>query len=65
SAAKEEGHLSKGADPAQLAFEFLALAMGANNAFQLHGEERAFAMARKAFRDRLRVFAPGARLTPL
>ncbi|HJW08228.1 MAG TPA: TetR/AcrR family transcriptional regulator, partial [Holophagaceae bacterium] len=46
SAAKEEGHLSKGADPAQLAFEFLALAMGANNAFQLHGEERAFAMAR-------------------
>ncbi len=63
--ARAEGHLAKGADPAQLAFEFLALAMGANNGYQLHGEARAFTLARKAIRDRLRAFAPGARLSPL
>ena len=65
SEAKTEGDLPKGADPAQLAFEFLALAMGANNAFQLHAEQRAFSLARKSFRDRLRALAPGARLHPL
>ncbi|HJU82677.1 MAG TPA: TetR/AcrR family transcriptional regulator [Holophagaceae bacterium] len=63
--AREEGHLSKSADPGQLAFEFLALAMGANNSFQLHGDAAAFGRARKAIRDRLRTYAPGARLHPL
>ena len=63
--AKAEGHLGKGADAPQLAFEFLSLAMGANNAFQLHGDARAFAMARRAFRDRLKTLAPGTKLPPL
>ncbi len=37
----EAGDLPAGADPAQVAFELNALAMGANQARQLHGDSRA------------------------
>ncbi|GLH74686.1 TetR family transcriptional regulator [Geothrix limicola] len=64
--AKEAGELSRGADPEQLAFEFGALALGANNAFQLHRDHRSFAMARRAIKERLKAFAaPGTRFPPL
>jgi len=64
--ARECGELSRGADPEQLAFEFGALALGANGAFQLHRDHRSFAMARRAIKERLKVFAtPGLRLPSL
>ena len=64
--AKASGELAKEADPEQLAFEFHALALGANGAFQLFGEEAAFAMSRRAIKERLRAYtAPGTRLSPL
>ena len=64
--AKASGELSKEADPEQLAFEFHALALGANGAFQLFGEGEAFARSRRAIKDRLRAYtAPGTRLAPL
>ncbi len=64
--AKASGELSKDADADQLAFEFHALTLGANGAFQLFGEEAAFAMARRAIKERLRAHtAPGTRLAPL
>ncbi len=64
--AKEAGELSRSADPRQLAFEFNSLAMGANGAFQLHGESQVFPQARKAIRERLKGFAaPGSRFHPL
>lgn len=64
--AKASGELSKEADPEQLAFEFHALALGANGAFQLFGEGAAFAMSRRAIKERLRAYtAPGTRLSPL
>lgn len=63
---REAGELARGADPEQLAFEFMALELGANGAYQLHRDHRAFAMARRAIKDRLRTFsAPGARFAPL
>ena len=46
--------LGPGADPAQLAFELNALEMGANWAFQLHGDRQAFTRARDAMLERLR-----------
>lgn len=64
--AKETGELSRGADPEQLAFEFEALALGANGAFQLHRDHRSFTMARRAIKERLKAFsAPGTRLPSL
>lgn len=64
--AKDAGELSRAADPEQLAFEFLALALGANGAYQLHRDHRAFVMARRAIKDRLKGFtAPGTRFSPL
>jgi AcrR family transcriptional regulator len=42
--AKSAGH----ADPAQVAFEIHSAAQGANSAFQLFGDRKAFARARKA-----------------
>jgi len=58
--AKAEGQLNEDADPAQLAFELNALEMGANWAYQLHGDRRAFARAREAVVERLRRHAtPG------
>ena len=64
--AKASGELSKEADPEQLAYEFHALALGANGTFQLHGDRAAFAMSRRAIKERLRLYtAPGTRLAPL
>lgn len=44
-------------EPAQLAFELNALELGANWAFQLHGDKQAFARARAAMLERLRRHA--------
>ncbi|MBC7931795.1 MAG: TetR family transcriptional regulator C-terminal domain-containing protein, partial [Rubrivivax sp.] len=58
--AQGEGHLDKDVDPTQLAFEFNAFELGANWAFQLHGDRQAFARAREAILERLRRHAtPG------
>ncbi len=64
--AQGAGELDAGLDPAQLAFEFNALELGANWAFQLHGDKKAFARARAAVLDRLRRHATpaGAPLLP-
>jgi AcrR family transcriptional regulator len=55
--AQRAKHLAAGVDPAQLAFEFNALELGANWAFQLHGDQQAFARAREAIRERLQRHA--------
>ena len=52
--ARAGGQLNEDADPAQLAFELNALEMGANWAYQLHGDRQAFARAREAVVERLR-----------
>jgi AcrR family transcriptional regulator len=64
--AKEAGQLSLEADPAQLAFELNALEIGANWAFQLHGDRQAFSRARDAMIERLRRHATrgGSSLLP-
>jgi AcrR family transcriptional regulator len=64
--AQEAGQFDAGADPAQLAFELNALGMGANWAFQLYGDKQAFAHARAAVLERLRLYATAdaARLLP-
>lgn len=64
--AQSSGQLSKSIDPAQLAFEFNALELGANWAFQLYGDRQAFARARDAILERLRRHATrsGAGLLP-
>ena len=51
--AQEVGQLDRGVDPAQLAFEFNALEMGANWAFQLYCDKQAFTRARDAILERL------------
>ena len=64
--AKASGELSKDADVEQLAYEFDALALGANTTFQLLKDPEAFARSRRAIKDRLRLYtAPGTRLAPL
>ena len=55
--AQEAGHLSASVEAAQLAFEFNALELGANWAFQLHGDKQAFTRARAAILERLRLYA--------
>lgn len=64
--AQNAGQLDKEAAPAQLAFEFNALEIGANWAFQLYGDRQAFARAREAILERLRRYATpaGASLLP-
>ncbi|HEX8502884.1 MAG TPA: TetR/AcrR family transcriptional regulator [Pyrinomonadaceae bacterium] len=57
SEAQAAGQLGPEADPAQLAFELNALEMGANWAFQLHGDRQAFSRAREAMLERLRRHA--------
>src|SRR5215212_12235685 len=57
SEAQAEGQLDPATDPAQLSFELNALEMGANWAFQLHGDRQAFARAREAMLERLRRLA--------
>jgi len=51
--AQNAGQLSKEVDATQLAFEFNSLELGANWAFQLHGDLKAFTRAREAIRERL------------
>src|SRR5207253_5559759 len=51
--AQDAGQLERDVDPTQLAFELNALEMGANWAYQLHGDKQAFARARKAILERL------------
>ncbi len=64
--ARLSGELAEKADPELLAFEFQALMIGANNAFQLHRDASAFALARRALRERLKpLLAPGLSLAPL
>ena len=55
--AQGAGQLDKAVDPTQLAFEFNALELGANWAFQLYGDKQAFARARAAILDSLRRHA--------
>lgn len=64
--AKEAGELTSSADPEQLAFEWFALAMGANGIYQLQADPQAFAMLRRAVRDRLKAhLPPGSRVPTL
>jgi AcrR family transcriptional regulator len=58
--AQNAGQLAKEIDPMQLAFEFNSLELGANWAFQLHGDLRAFTRAREAIRERLGRYATAA-----
>lgn len=51
---QEASQLDNKLDPAQLVFEINALEMGANWAFQLHGDKQAFDRARLAIFERLR-----------
>jgi AcrR family transcriptional regulator len=65
--AQEAGHLDKELDATQLAFEFNSLELGANWAFQLYSDTRAFKRAREAIRERLsrHATATGAPLLAL
>lgn len=62
--AQNAEHLDKDIDATQLAFEFNSLELGANWAYQLYGDPKAFARAREAIRERLsrHATATGARL---
>jgi len=51
--AQTAGELRSEADPTQMAFEFNALELGANWAFQLYGDKQAFARAREAILESL------------
>ena len=55
--AQGQGHLDAKADAKQMAFEFNALVMAGNWAFQLYGDLKAFTRAREAIRERLRTAA--------
>ena len=55
--AQQAGQLDKEIDATQLAFEFNSLELGANWAFQLYGDMRAFKRAREAIRERLSNYA--------
>jgi AcrR family transcriptional regulator len=65
AAAQTAGELKSEVDPTQLAFEFNSLELGANWAFQLHGDKQAFAQARAAMLERLRQQATKKGLTLL
>jgi AcrR family transcriptional regulator len=58
--AQQAGQLDKEIDATQLAFEFNSLELGANWAFQLYGDPRAFKRAREAIRERLNRYATAA-----
>lgn len=64
--AQAAGQLDREVAPAQLAFEFNSLEIGANWAFQLQGDRQAFARAREAILERLRRHSTpgGAALLP-
>ena len=55
--AQKAGQLQKAIDATQLAFEFNSLELGANWAYQLYGDLRAFKRAREAIRERLSRYA--------
>jgi len=55
--AQQANQLDNKVDPAQLVFEINALEMGANWAFQLHGDKQAFGRARLAIFERLRRYS--------
>jgi AcrR family transcriptional regulator len=61
--AKDEGHLAAAVDPAQLSFELNALLFGANFAYNLRHDEKAFARATRAIEQRLESVRSGE--TPL
>jgi AcrR family transcriptional regulator len=58
--AQNAGQLAPEIDATQLAFEFNSLELGANWAFQLYGDGRAFTRAREAIRERLSRYATAA-----
>jgi hypothetical protein len=58
--AQKAGQLNKEIDATQLAFEFNSLELGANWAFQLYGDLRAFKHAREAILERLSRYATTA-----
>jgi AcrR family transcriptional regulator len=64
--AQDAGQLDPSVDPMQLAFEFNALELGANWAFQLYGDRQAFTRARDAILERLRRHSTksGAKVLP-
>jgi len=51
--AKEEGHLDRGVDVKQLAFEINAIFFGANFSYQMRDDKRAISRAWKAIEERL------------
>ena len=55
--AQTAGQLVKDVDATQLAFEFNSLELGANWAFQLYGDKKAFKRAREAMRQSLIRYA--------
>src|SRR5688500_15370081 len=62
--AQDEGHIERGVDPAQLAFELNSLFFGANFAYHLRNDAQALEKADRAVRARLealRVTVPAAR----
>ena len=64
--AQAAGELAGEVDPTQMAFEFNALELGANWAFQLYGDKQAFARAREAMLESLHrhATAKGSSLLP-
>jgi len=58
--AQKAGQLATDIDPTQLAFEVNSLELGANWAFQLHGDTGAFTRAREAIKERLGRYATTA-----
>jgi AcrR family transcriptional regulator len=58
--AQNAGQLDKKIDATQLAFEVNSLELGANWAFQLYGDTRAFTRAREAIQERLGRYATAA-----
>jgi chorismate mutase len=66
TAAQTAGELKSEVEPTQMAFEFNALELGANWAFQLYGDKQAFARARSAMLESLhrQATAKGSALLP-
>jgi len=65
--AQAAGELAGEVDSTQMAFEFNALELGANWAFQLYGDKQAFARAREAILENLHrhATAKGSSLLPV
>ena len=65
--AQTAGELKSEVDPTQMAFEFNALELGANWAFQLYGDKQAFARAREAILESLhrQATTKGSSLLPV